>query len=422
MIWNRKNALFVFVLLTSLNVLSQVTSISPYSRFGLGDQRFEGFLHNKHMGSMGVGLSDSLHVNPYNPASYSSLRLSSFEVGLNSEYWNLQTSDLQENNNVTYMNHISLGVPLGEKFGMAFGLYPVSNLGYDIQNPDSLEGFGSINYLYKGSGGVSSFFGGLAWEPVKGLSIGVNMSFLFGTQNRSTSVEYDSTGYLNTRFLTTTRIRNVLFDYGIQYRKNFKKKKFVVLGLTYGQTTNMALNYDYTMFTYRRLNDLVIVKDTITSEVNRTTNIAYPEQFGAGFTYGKQGKWLIGADYKFVKWSEYRDIELGDTLADLHTFSLGGYYVPDALAPSGFWNRVQYRAGIYYGQTPLYLNQTNVYDYGMTFGLGLPFLSKTMSTFNIGGRIGQRGTTANGLIQENYFQLNIGLTLNDRWFIRRKID
>src|SRR5690606_1047248 len=129
----------------------------------------------------------------------------------------------------------SLGVPLGEKFGMAFGLYPLSNLGYDIQNPDTLDDFGAINYLYRGSGGVSSFFGGLAWEPIKGLSIGVNMSYLFGTQNRSTSVEYDSIGFFNTRFLTTTRIRNIIFDYGVQYTARFKNKKYLVAGVTYGQ-------------------------------------------------------------------------------------------------------------------------------------------------------------------------------------------
>jgi hypothetical protein len=36
--------------------------------------------------------------------------------------------------------------------------------------------------------------------------------------------------------------------------------------------------------------------------------------------------------------------------------------------------------------------------------------------------LGQRGTEAKQLIQENFFRLNLGLTINDQWFVRRKIN
>jgi hypothetical protein len=41
---------------------------------------------------------------------------------------------------------------------------------------------------------------------------------------------------------------------------------------------------------------------------------------------------------------------------------------------------------------------------------------------NIGFEWGKRGTTAADLIEEKYFRVNIGLSLNDRWFQKRKIN
>ena len=56
----------------------------------------------------------------------------------------------------------------------------------------------------------------------------------------------------------------------------------------------------------------------------------------------------------------------------------------------------------------------------MNFGLGLPVSS---SSINLGFEFGKKGTTSNGLIEENYFNLSVGLSLGDySWFKKRKID
>jgi hypothetical protein len=63
----------------------------------------------------------------------------------------------------------------------------------------------------------------------------------------------------------------------------------------------------------------------------------------------------------------------------------------------------------------------NIKDYGMSFGLGLPFRNSG-SIININYELGRRGTLNNGLIQENYQYLYISLTLRDFWFVKSKID
>jgi len=55
----------------------------------------------------------------------------------------------------------------------------------------------------------------------------------------------------------------------------------------------------------------------------------------------------------------------------------------------------------------------------MNFGLGLPVGN---SSINLGFEFGKKGTTSNGLIEENYFNLSVGLSLSDIWFKKRKID
>ena len=41
---------------------------------------------------------------------------------------------------------------------------------------------------------------------------------------------------------------------------------------------------------------------------------------------------------------------------------------------------------------------------------------------DLGFEFGKKGTTTNNLIEENYFNVSVGLSLSDIWFKKRKID
>jgi hypothetical protein len=110
-------------------------------------------------------------------------------------------------------------------------------------------------------------------------------------------------------------------------------------------------------------------------------------------------------------------------------FSLGGFVIPKINSISSYWNRVTYRAGLRFEKTGLLVNGTPtgtnftpIDDFGISFGLGLP-LDNRYSSVNIGLEYGKKGTTSNNLIQENYFNFRLSLSLTDiNWFIKRKID
>jgi hypothetical protein len=43
-----------------------------------------------------------------------------------------------------------------------------------------------------------------------------------------------------------------------------------------------------------------------------------------------------------------------------------------------------------------------------------------LSTLDLAIKFGERGTIENGLINESFTQIVLGLTINEKWFIKRK--
>ena len=66
------------------------------------------------------------------------------------------------------------------------------------------------------------------------------------------------------------------------------------------------------------------------------------------------------------------------------------------------------------------LKNTDIKNYGITFGFGFP-IDNQRTCVNLSCTLGKRGTTDNGLIEENYALFGINLTLYDFWFFKRQI-
>jgi hypothetical protein len=72
----------------------------------------------------------------------------------------------------------------------------------------------------------------------------------------------------------------------------------------------------------------------------------------------------------------------------------------------------------------MHINGTTIKRYAGTVGVGLPLRSNNGSYYkiNIAAEIGQRGSLVNGLVKENYVNIHLGFTLNDKWFTKYKFD
>ena len=71
----------IFLLISSFS-FAQVGTGSPYSFIGFGETNFRGNHSNRAMGGLDVYL-DTIHPNINNPASYSTLKATTYSIGLN---------------------------------------------------------------------------------------------------------------------------------------------------------------------------------------------------------------------------------------------------------------------------------------------------------------------------------------------------
>jgi hypothetical protein len=144
----------------------------------------------------------------------------------------------------------------------------------------------------------------------------------------------------------------------------------------------------------------------------------------AGFAFEKTNAWLFGADVSYSKWSDYSEGGVNGGLNDSYGLAVGGQITPDASSIGSYWNLVEYRLGLKYDRTFIKINDNDIKQYAVTFGFGFPLRSNRSSFYkiNLSSEIGKRGTTKNNLLSDNYVNIHLGFTLNDRWFQKTYIE
>jgi hypothetical protein len=207
---------------------------------------------------------------------------------------------------------------------------------------------------------------------------------------------------------------------GLAYRKYILSEKYRI---NVGLTASFASLFNSLNSTYLQKNAVsgggsTYLTDTLTGN---NPSIKLPSTFVIGASINKGEQWTVGTDFTFQSFSNetYRN---SGSLQNAFNWSLGGEFNPIyGKNVKGYLTRIVYRAGVYAGRTQYVINGTPINDMGFTVGFGAP-LGKLFSYVNLSGQFGTRGTVSNGLIQENYIKINLGLNINDRWFIRPKVD
>ncbi len=147
-----------------------------------------------------------------------------------------------------------------------------------------------------------------------------------------------------------------------------------------------------------------------------------PSKLAIGSGIGETGKWLLGAEItlknKGSLVNNYNDFD-NVGYERFTKYTIGGFYKPNSKLFSSYFERIIYRAGLKYEKTGLIINAQSIIDKGFTLGLGLP-ITGTFSNINIGFELGKRGTTKANLVQEDYANLSISFSLNDKWFVKTK--
>ncbi|MGV9003382.1 hypothetical protein [Flavobacterium sp.] len=396
-------------LLFSLVSTAQEGTSSPYSFYGIGDVKFKGTVETRSMGGVSV-FSDSIHINLQNPAQLAGLKLTTFSIGGSTTNTKLNTETQNEKSRRTNLDYLAIGIPAG-KFGFAFGLMPYSSVGYKILNLTSATN--PFITQYNGIGGINKVFLGVGFKITKDLSLGVDAQYNFGTIETK-SFRYLTTIESGTLEVNNSRIKGLNFTTGLAYETKVSKKYTYFGSLVYAPQANLKIKNE------RR----ITVSDQVDNQPVQNLNFNLPSRLSIGSGFGQVRKWLVGAEVTFQTSSDLKnrfDDISGVVFENSKRYSVGGYFIPNYNSYNNFFKRITYRGGLRYENTGMVIQNKSIEDFAVNLGLGLP-LSGTFSNINIGFELGKRGTVYNNLIEENYFNLSIGLSFSDRWFVKRKFN
>lgn len=435
-----KKLVIVFIAIFAIQGYAQQGTASPYSFYGIGSLKFKGTVENRSMGGLSI-YTDSIHVNLRNPASYASENLTfynkesrpiKFTVGGSYSSINLKSATSSDKASATTFDYLALSVPIG-KFGLGFGLMPYTSVGYKLE---SVNGSGNVVNRFRGEGGVNKAYLSLGYLIAKGLSIGVDAQYNFGNiQNATIEFLYDNQDVLTqyqSRESNRSDLSGLNFNIGLSYKNKLNEKLELVSGITFSPESNLTSKNERTFstITINANTGQEFAINSIEADLEaidlKETELILPSKFSFGAGIGQPRKWFVGAEYTSQKTSSFSNAlysSSATTFEDASTISIGGFYIPNYNSLNGYFKRVVYRAGIRSEKTGLNINNESIKEFGISFGVGLPVGNvRAFSNANVGFEIGKRGTTNSNLIQENFVNFQLSLSLNDRWFNKRKYD
>lgn len=422
-------------LVASFGAQAQVTVQSPYSKFGVGNIKGSLLPQLRSMGGISAGVFRTSYINNINmqnPASYAGINLTTLDIGMGGSFSTIKTNNLAESNFNSSLSHVAMAFPVTPKSALSIGLLPYSELGYNFKNSAKVgtteDNKRDVDYLYSGEGGLSKAYIGYGIQLGDHFRVGANAEYLFGNLIQSSSTELLGVeGALNSRNQDKNSVSGLNFTYGAQYEFRLASKTVLTLGYSGSSTSklNSELSQYSTIYTKNSQGAENAAIDTLSAVENGQTKLKIPLVHNFGFTIQKDNKWLIGADYRTGKWSQMSINNVNQNLQDTYGVSVGGQFTPDISAINGYFKRVDYRLGFSHDKTYVQMNNQDVKQTAVTFGLGLPLSSYARSSFykmNVSAEVGKRGTTNNGLIQEKFVNINLSFMLNDKWFQRFKFD
>ena len=433
-----KKLVLIFIAVLAIKSYGQEGIASPYSFYGIGSLKFKGTVENRSMGGLSI-YTDSIHMNLRNPASYVGKNLDylnnesrpvKYTVGGTYSSVNLKSGNGSDKTSSSTFDYLAMSVPMG-KFGFGFGLMPYTSVGYKLE---SLNDDGVLSNRFRGEGGVNKVFAGLGYQVTNDLSVGVNIDYNFGNiQNSSLAFVYDSDGNLaqyQSRENNRSDLSGLTINIGVTYKTMLDEKLELVTGLTYTPESNLTSKNErsFSTITFNSSTGQEFALNTIDTDLEslglQKTDLVIPSKLAFGAGVGEPRKWFVGVESEFQKTSNFSNALYTSSTTkyeDATRLSLGGFYIPEYNSFTSYFKRVVYRAGLRFEKTGLNIKDESINEFGMSFGLGLP-VGSFFSNANIGLEVGKRGTVNSNLIQENFINFQLSLSLNDRWFQKRKYD
>ena len=413
------------MLFSITSIQAQRSTNSPYSRFGYGLLNEKSLCFGQGLSNTGIALRPSNHISIINPASVSAIDSSHFifEIGIKNQFTKISVNGQDATTSNSNMEYLAVGFPVTRWWGMGITMLPFSKVGYSFKQSQTLIDNTKIETYYYGIGGSNQLVWANGFQPIKGLSIGINSGIIFG---ETTFEAYNNltTDMLSEDALKTNKIdmKGVFFESGIQYELKINKKNSILFGAIFSPNQKL------------KSKNSLVVKTTVDGQVavesieDQSIKSDLPMKIGAGLGFTQKDKVMCGVDYKYQDWTNSNIYgKTSNYFQKMQNVSLGLEYLPNKFASSGYYNRIRYRFGVKYLQSNIALPESqsdtklySVNEMSASLGFGLP-LKMSANNINVSFEYGNRSTKSKILPKETFFVINLNFTLNENWFYKRKI-
>lgn len=429
------------VILTLVSAVAMTTAYaqggtnSPFSMYGLGALADQSTGFNRGMNGVGIAFKEHNQVNYMNPASYANIDSLTFifDAGLSLQVANMAEGGKKKNSKTADIEYAVGAFRIRKDLGLGFGILPFSNVGYNFQTSTPLDNYKpnsqydkySNTTTYNGTGGVHQVFLGLGYSPMKNLAVGVNMSYLWGTIDRSVANNLTENSAKSSSLIYGATVSNYRLDIGAQYTYQLNNKDNVTLGVTYTPGHKIANSASLMEIT---TNNATSVVDTLTFDAKDALDL--PTILGVGLAYCRGDNWKFGLDYTLQKWSSARypvrqngkyETVTG-MYTDMHKLNVGAEYCKNPY-DRAFFPRIRYRAGVSYSTPYLKINNMDgPTEIAASAGLSIPIVNSwnNRSMLNISFQAAR--INMKNVMREHVFRVNVGLTFNERWFAKWKFE
>jgi hypothetical protein len=399
-----KRLIYGLMILWPACIAAQENSPSPYSFFGIGDLQYGDISRVSGMASTALSLSGRTMLNTANPASLSALDSNLFILDMSASLRGSHYSSGTDVMNAFSANFtgLSAGLRITPRWSAAVAVQPYSTVSYVIGYDEYTEGTQvSTPTRYTGSGGVTRFSLLSSFNISRSLSLGADLMLLAGNIDREVtrneiSISRSSTG------------ARMSFVAGLQYKEAISGDMSLSVGAVYGHSCDLSFD-----------NSLLVTDESgsiLMQDVIASSSIDVPRSYGAGISL--EGKrFTVAADYRYQKWSLVRNQFPNFSFTDTYRISSGIMFRPRRSATGSVLNALEYQAGFALSNSYLTINTVNPVRYEVTAGAGVPFRSG--SQINLGFTFGRQGTTAEGLVREDYIRLSLSFSMAERMFFKR---
>ncbi len=358
----------------------------PYSYAGFG-RGFE------------IGNSDSLRLNFVNFSTWTVVSHPTYglRLGYTGAFAKSATKNDLFNDNANFQGGF-LGIPvLKKKLVFGVGIQPATTVEQSMKQAE-----GALDKYVLLKGGTSYGYFNVSYALNPRIRFGVSYVYHFGEITRSFRIELQDTQNPFT------------FDYQYRYYGNaailstyFKPRKNLSIGLIFKPSYTLRVR---------------IKPQTRSTEVNKSKlkKLTIPAFWGTGFQYNLNRRSSVGLDFIYQDWEKGFKVEnvTYPTLFSKYFRLSGGFERRQSHKLfTSFSEKLDYRAGIFYGRQNYRSLGNTVDEYGVSLGLSLP-ITRFRSRIDLSAIVGRRGSLGQNEYQETFVKFGITINANEVWFVK----